>query len=50
LEVERNARGLERASYRSDAAPYPIYVISRPVFWTITLLVAGAVMWLASRV
>jgi len=50
LEFERNARGLERASYRSDAAPYPIYVISRPVFWTITLLVAGAVMWLASRV
>ena len=48
-EFERNAGGLERASYRSDAAPYPIYVINRPVFWTITLLVAGVVMWLAWR-
>jgi hypothetical protein len=49
-EFEQNARGLERASYRSDAEPYPIYVINRPVFWAITLLAAGVVMWLASRV
>ena len=49
-EFERNAGGFEPASYRSDAAPYPIYVINRPLFWSITLLVAGVVMWLASRV
>ena len=49
-EFERNARGLEQEPYRSDAAPYPIYVMSRAVFWTITLLIAASVMWLASRV
>jgi len=49
-QFERNAQGLEHEPYRSDAAPYPIYVISRPVFWTITLLIVASVMWLASRV
>lgn len=49
-EFERNAHGLEQAAYRSDAAPYPIYVINRKAFWTVTLLIAAAVVWLASRV
>lgn len=49
LEFERNARGREQPSYVSDAAPYPIYVIRRPLFWTITLLLAASVLWLASR-
>jgi len=49
-EYERNAQGLEREPYRSDAAPYPIYVVSRPAFWAVTVLVAALVMWLAWRV
>ena len=49
-EYEHNAQGLEQGPYRSDAAPYPIYVINRPVFWTITLLIAASVMCAASRV
>ena len=48
-EVERNARGLEQEPYRSAAAPYPIYVVSRPVFWTIVLLIVASVMWASSR-
>jgi VanZ family protein len=48
-EFERNGQGLEREPYRSAAAPYPIYVVSRPMFWTLTLLIAAAVMWAASR-
>jgi len=47
---ERNAHGLEQAVYRSDAAPYPIYVINRTAFWTVTLLIAAGVVWLAARV
>ena len=49
-EFERNAQGLEHEPYRSDAAPYPIYVISRPVFWALTLLIAASVMWGALHV
>ena len=49
LEFEQNAPGLERSSYRSDAAPYPIYVINRPLFWAIILFMAASVMWLTSR-
>jgi VanZ family protein len=49
-EFERNARGLEHEPYRSEAAPYPIYVMGRPVLWTITFLIAASVMWAASRV
>jgi VanZ family protein len=49
-DVERNAPRSERAPYRSDAAPYPIFVISRPVFWTMALLVTAFVMGLTWRV
>ena len=48
-EFKRNARGLERESYRSDAEPYPIYVTHRGVFWALTLFTVAAMMWLARR-
>ena len=47
---ERNSQGPERALYVSSAAPYPIYVLSRPLFWMLTLLLTAAVAWLASGV
>jgi len=46
---ERNAPHSGRRLYVSDAAPYPIYVCSRPLFWTVTLLLTTAVAWLAWR-
>ena len=46
---DSNAPGGEHTLYVSDAAPYPIYLFSRPVFWMVTLLLAATVMWLASR-
>ena len=46
---ERSAQDHERALYVSSAAPYPIYVLSRPLFWLVTLLLAVSVVWLASR-
>ena len=49
-EFERQAQALEQATFRSDAAPFPIYLTNRPVFWAVTLLIAASVMWLASRV
>ena len=50
LDFERYIHGVEDRAYRSDAAPYPIYVINRSVFWAATLLIAALVVWLASRV
>ena len=48
-DFERHAGVEQQFPYHSDAAPYPIYVISRPLFWTLTLLIAASVVWLASR-
>jgi VanZ family protein len=48
-DVTRKAHGHETASYRSDAAPYPIYVVDRAVFWAFSLLMTAAVAWLAAR-
>jgi VanZ family protein len=44
--VERHA-GQRRAAYTSDAAPYPIYVIRRSVFWATTVCMSIAIIWLA---
>ena len=46
-EFERHAQRLERGSYVSQAAPYPIYVVRRSIFWTATVLIAVAIVWSA---
>ena len=46
--IERDA-GQRRQAYVSDAAPYPIYVIDRTVFWAMTACAGIAIVWLAGR-
>ncbi len=46
--AEQNV-GQRRLSYVSDAAPYPIYVIRRTVFWPMTAGISLALRWLATR-
>lgn len=46
--VEQGTRARARGSYVSDAEPYPIYVVRRPMFWLITVLIGVAIVWLAA--
>jgi VanZ family protein len=43
--VEQRTGVTARGAYVSDAAPYPILLVQRPLFWTMTLLVGAAVVW-----
>ena len=47
--VEQSTGANAKGSYVSDAAPYPIYVVRRPLFWLPTILISGAIVWLAAR-
>ena len=42
--IARDAGTNNRVSYVSDAAPYPIYVVRRSVFWGATALIVVAIM------
>jgi VanZ family protein len=43
-EIDRRAHGTAHTMYRSDAAPYPIYLVRRSIFWTVTLLLVAAIV------
>jgi hypothetical protein len=43
-QIDRRAHETPRAPYRSDAAPYPIYLIRRSIFWSVTLLLVAAIV------
>jgi VanZ family protein len=42
--IDHRARGTSHTTYRSDAAPYPIYLVRRSIFWTVTLLLVAAIV------
>jgi hypothetical protein len=46
--VELRIRGSARDSYISDAVPYPIYVVPRSMFWMVTVLISGAIIWISA--
>ena len=48
-EVEQHVAPASRSSFVSDAAPYPIYTISRTTFWIVTALVVMAIVWSLGR-
>ena len=43
-QVDRSAHETAHAAYRSAAAPYPIYLIHRSIFWPVTLLLVAAIV------
>lgn len=47
--VEHSTRARALGSYVSDAEPYPIFVVRRPTFWLVTILISGALVWFAVR-
>lgn len=47
--IERSLGGRAQGPYLSDAAPYPIYVVQRSMFWLIVLLVSGVIVWFSAR-
>ena len=48
-QIDRRAHETPRAPYRSDAAPYPIYLIRRTIFWPVALLLVAAIVGAAYR-
>jgi hypothetical protein len=47
--IERSLAGRARNPYLSDAVPYPIYVVQRPMFWLLACLISGAIVWFCAR-
>ena len=47
LGIEQGVRGSTRRSYVSDAAPYPIYLVRRSIFWLATVLTGAVILWFA---
>lgn len=48
-QIDRSARATPHGAYRSSAAPYPIYLIRRSIFWPVTLLLVAAIVGAARR-
>ena len=48
-EIQRSVGGRVRGPYVSDAVPYPIYVVRRSIFWLVTVVIGGAMVWFAAR-
>lgn len=48
-QIDRSAHETAREAYRSAAAPYPIYLIRRSIFWPVTLLLVAAIVDAARR-
>ena len=44
VQIDHDAHGTAHTMYRSDAAPYPIYLVRRSIFWMVTLLLVAAVV------
>jgi VanZ family protein len=49
MRTEHSALRAKPGTYVSDAAPYPIYVVSRAVFWLSVLLVISGVVWICAH-
>jgi hypothetical protein len=47
--AEQGTGARANGSYVSDAEPYPIYVVRRPMFWLVTIVMSGSIVWLAAR-
>jgi VanZ family protein len=47
--IEQNAGRAWPSAYVSDAAPYPIYVVSRAVFWLLVVVIVSAVIWISAH-
>jgi VanZ family protein len=48
-QIDRSAHETPHGAYRSAAAPYPIYLIRRSIFWPATLLLVAAIVGAARR-
>ena len=47
--IEQRTDVTAREIYVSDAAPYPIFLVRRPLFWAIALLLGAAIVWSSRR-
>ena len=48
-QIDRGAHETPQPAYLSAAAPYPIYLIRRSIFWPVTLLLVSAIVGAARR-